>query len=298
MELCLGTVQFGMDYGIRGKKKPDLQEALSMMDYAVQNGVNSFDTASAYGTAENVVGEFLQAHPCVRDRMFITTKLLPNILENVPETEYYKIIKQNLENSLLRLHTDYLDGYYFHTPAYVFQEVAVEALAQLKKEGYLRHVGVSAYEVAEAEAGILNPKIDLLQVPFSILDQRMSAADVFLHAGQAGTKVHTRSAFIQGMIFMEPDEVPPYLHKALPVLRKIEVLSAQLRMSKAALAIYFVKTQPLIERLVFGVHSLDQLKEDIAVFHKVDCLNELKELAGQFRDLDAEIVMPSLWKKE
>ncbi len=297
MELCLGTVQFGMDYGVRGKKKPDLDESLSIMDYAARNGIYSFDTAHAYGTAEELTGIFLRRHMTERDKLFITSKLMPNILEDTPEEKYYVTIKQNLQSSLRRLHTDYLDGYYFHTPAYVFQEAAVSALSQLKKEGYIRNTGVSVYEIAEAEAGITDERIDLIQAPFSIFDQRMLRADVFSHASKTKTKVHTRSAFIQGLIFMRPEEVPPYLRKAAPLLRKVEEITEKYHISRAELAIGFLKKQTSIDRLVFGVHDLTQLKENISVFHTAGQPDAIEVAEELFQNLDAEIVMPSLWKK-
>ena len=60
MKLCLGTVQFGLDYGIRGQKKPSVEDAIKILDYATQNGIDNIDTALAYGNAEEVVGEFLK----------------------------------------------------------------------------------------------------------------------------------------------------------------------------------------------------------------------------------------------
>ena len=60
MELCLGTVQFGLDYGIIGQKKPPLEYAVNCLDYATQNGIAAIDTAAAYGNAEEVVGAFLK----------------------------------------------------------------------------------------------------------------------------------------------------------------------------------------------------------------------------------------------
>lgn len=60
MELCLGTVQFGMDYGISGQRQPTVEQAVNMLDFATQNGISTIDTANAYGTAEDVVGCFLQ----------------------------------------------------------------------------------------------------------------------------------------------------------------------------------------------------------------------------------------------
>ena len=55
MEICFGTVQFGMDYGISGQKQPTVEQAVNMLDFATQNGINTIDTANAYGSAEDVV---------------------------------------------------------------------------------------------------------------------------------------------------------------------------------------------------------------------------------------------------
>ena len=66
MKLCIGTVQFGMDYGIKGQKKPTLEDSVAMLDYATQNGIYAIDTAEAYGVAENIVGEFLKRHTISR----------------------------------------------------------------------------------------------------------------------------------------------------------------------------------------------------------------------------------------
>lgn len=60
MQLCLGTVQFGMNYGICGQKQPSVEAACEMLDYAVHNGISHIDTAKQYGTAEDVVGIFLR----------------------------------------------------------------------------------------------------------------------------------------------------------------------------------------------------------------------------------------------
>lgn len=73
MELCLGTVQFGMDYGIKGLKKPLTQDTIRWLDYATKNGVTAIDTAAAYGTAEKIVGEFLKNIHC-REKIFLSVQ--------------------------------------------------------------------------------------------------------------------------------------------------------------------------------------------------------------------------------
>ena len=169
MELCLGTVQFGMDYGIKGQKQPKLPEAIEMLDFATQNGITTIDTANAYGTAEDVIGTFLKKNTIKRDALFIVSKCYPNLLDQCTNKLYYSKIKDNLMNSLSRLHTDYLDSYLLHSSRYVYNDEIIDALNKLKTDGYVRKIGVSVYEVDEAKRCINQSNIDFMQLPYSIL---------------------------------------------------------------------------------------------------------------------------------
>lgn len=297
MQLCLGTVQFGMDYGIRNQKQPTLEESIKILDYATQNGVDNIDTANAYGTAEDVVGEFLKRKTIDREKLFIISKFRPNLLDDIKEEAYYEVMKRNLENTLQRLGVDYLDSYLLHSARYVYNEAILETLARMKKEGYVRNVGVSVYEVDEAIKCIESNKTNFMQLPYSIFDQRMKAGGVFDIAKKANTQIHSRSAFIQGLILMKEEEVPSFLEKAKPIIRKIDKICKMYGLSRIELAMGFVKKQEEISHLVFGVDNIEQLREDIEVFQK-DLSNDLIEsIAHEFKDIETDIVMPSLWKR-
>ena len=73
MNLCLGTVQFGMDYGIFNQKKQESTYCINCLDYATQNGIEAIDTAKAYGIAEEIVGEFLAKRTISREKLFLST---------------------------------------------------------------------------------------------------------------------------------------------------------------------------------------------------------------------------------
>lgn len=299
MELCLGTVQFGMDYGIRGQKQPSVEQAVQMLDYATQNGINNIDTANAYGTAEDVVGAFLKKKTAPREDLFIISKFKPNLLDEVDENQYYDIMKANLENTLSRLHTDYLDSYLLHSARYVWNDAIIDTLNRMKKEGYVKHVGVSVYETDEAKKCIERPNVDFMQLPYSIFDQRMKADGVFDLAKKEEypTQIHSRSAFIQGLILMKEDEVPDFLKKAKPIVRKIDELCQQYEVSRIELAMSYVKRQDSISHLVFGVDNIEQLKENMALFENSLPNDIIDEISKEFVDVDTDIVMPSLWKR-
>ena len=297
MELCLGTVQFGMDYGIKGQKQPSVEQAVDMLDYATQNGLNTIDTANAYGSAEDVVGAFLEKKTIARDKLFIVSKFRPNLLDDVGQDKYYEIMRNNLENTLSRLHTDYLDSYLLHSARYIFDDEIIDTLNRLKADGLAERVGVSVYEPEEAKKCIERPNVDFMQLPYSIFDQRMEKAGVFEYAKNNNIQIHSRSAFIQGLILMEEDEIPPFLSKAKPIVRKISLLCNRHGISRIALAMNYVKQQSRISHLVFGVDNIEQLRENIKLFEEDISVAVVDDIAKEFRNIEADIVMPSLWKK-
>lgn len=298
MELCLGTVQLGMDYGIAGQRKPSFEDAVNIIDYAVCNGIKAIDTANAYGVAEEVVGRFLSRQPAVRPDLFLVSKLKPNLLDEVEPSFYYNVMKSNMVCTLKRLHTDYLDSYLLHSSKYIYNDEIIEALYRLKKEGYTRHVGVSVYETDEAKKCVERPEVDFMQIPFSIFDQRMLKEEIFELAEREDIQVHSRSAFIQGLILMEENNIPSFLGKARPIVRKVGELCRNYEISRVELAMNFVKQQKAVSHLVFGVDNLSQLKEDIDLFSHDIPTEIIKEASREFADLETDIVIPSLWKKE
>ena len=297
MQLCLGTVQFGLDYGILNQKKPLLSDAVRWLDYATHNGINAIDTAKAYGNAEEVVGEFLKTNSIPREQLFISTKLLPNILDEVNPSEYESIIEREIISQLKTLHTDYVDAYVFHSSRYAFDLAKLEAIQVVVDKGYAKKCGVSVYEPEEAEFCYESGLVSFIQAPYSIFDHRMKTSGIIDHQMKKNCILHTRSAFIQGVIVMDADQVPPFLEKAKPIVRKIEDICNREGISRTQLAIQYVKRERGISNLVFGVDSLDQLKEDIQYFNE-DLPDEvLEKIGSEFDGIEADIVMPSLWKR-
>lgn len=296
MNLRLGTVQFGQDYGINGQKKPSVEDSIKMLDYATQNGISNLDTAYAYGTAESVVGEFLKKKTIAREKLNISSKLVPNIMDEVAPENYEAKVLELIKGQLKTLNTDYLDVYLYHSARYVHNEALLSALQVAKKEGLAKKVGVSVYEPEEVKKGLLSDKVEFMQFPYSIFDQRMLAHGVF-DLPLNGTEIDTRSAFIQGLIIMSEDKVPPFLAKAKPIVRKIDEVCEKYGVNRVALAMSFVKQQKSISSLVFGVDTMEQLKQDIEYFNKEIPSATVNEIANEFTEIETDIVMPSLWKK-
>lgn len=295
MQLCLGTVQFGMDYGIFNQKKPPLSESLACIDYAIESGINAIDTATAYGDAESIVGEYFKNNPCKRKQLFISTKLLPNILDGINPDDYENAIRKNLQNSLKTLHTDYIDAYLLHSARYAFNDEILQALSQVQKEGLAKKVGVSVYEPSEAFACIKNSNVNFMQLPYSIFDHRMKKTGIFDKASKC--EIHSRTAFVKGLVKIECENVPEYLAKAKPILERLDKVCQQSGYSRIELAINYVKRENAISHLVIGIRNLQQLKEDIEIFNRDIDERVFDSIDKEFANVDADIVIPSLWKR-
>lgn len=296
-ELCLGTVQFGMKYGINNQigRQPARDESFEMLDYAVEHGIDTIDTAAAYGEAEEIIGSYIRG--CGKEhKLKVISKLRPNVIDGRKPAE--KIVAEECKNSLRHLSVEQLEGYLLHTPEYIYQEEILAALVDLKKEGYARNIGVSIYDLKEGYAAIDTGVVDYIQLPYSILDQRGIKEGFISAAKRGGIKIFTRSAFLQGLFMMEPGLVPGHLQKAVPYLEKIEKILQRYEADKISAILQFVKQERQIDYLVFGVEKIEQLKEDIWKADRADVPEEcLQQLKKEINNVAQAIIFPSLWAK-
>ena len=296
MRLCIGTVQFGMDYGVQGGMHPAVEDAVRMLDYATQNGVDAIDTAAAYGTAEEVVGEFLSRKTLPRESVQVISKFGTGIFEGASVADYAVRLRAAVETSLKRIWSDYLDAYICHVPTAAGDPAIIEAMAALKASGLVRHVGFSVYDPDQVRACLMSDVVDFIQSPFSFLDRRMATSGALAEARAKGVDLHTRSAFVQGLMLMDAAKIPEHLAVTRPVISDLEAACAEAGLSRRALALAFVKANPNISHLVFGVDNLEQLKEIVSDFDRSVDWDAVKFLADRFAAVDPAIFLPNNWK--
>lgn len=294
-ELCLGTVQFGMKYGVNNQigRQPAWEESFEMLDYAIDHGIDTIDTASVYGEAEQLLGSYFKK--CTRrNEIKVISKLRPNVIESGVQVE--KTVQAECKTSLQKLGLERLNGYLLHTPEYIYNEDVLSALLQLKKDGYVENIGVSVYDLKEGYAAIDTGVVDYIQLPYSILDQRGMKEGFISKAKSAGVKVFTRSAFLQGLFMMKREAIPGHLQRAVPYLDTINIIISQYDTDMVSAILQFVKKEEDIDYLVFGVETKQQLEEDIlkAGQNSVsdECIQQLKE---QINNVSQSIIFPSLW---
>jgi len=296
MELCIGTAQLGMDYGIAGGKAPEVSDAIRLLDYAVQEGIRSFDTAEVYGRSEAVLGEFLSKKTIARNNLKIISKIAPNVLDNIKPDQWYAVINKHLEQTLNTLNTDYLDAYLFHNASYSMRPELLEALNSITKNGKVYKTGVSIYETEEALACIGCPYVTFIQMPFSVLDERMKTSEVIDKCNSITT--YSRSAFLQGLIFMNESEIPSYLLGLRSAVRDFYELCHEWSLRPEELAVGYVRKQTNIDGLVFGIDNPRQIS-DIVKAMATQIPNDLEKIVEEkFGTLPKELVVPSYWNKK
>ena len=162
-KLSLGTVQFGLDYGIANNSgQPTQNEVNEIVEYVYSNNINCFDTAQAYGTSELVLGEAIKT----KKDLFVISKLKSNLFINNLES--------NINKSLNNLNIDCLYGLLLHDSQllYTWSKEYGLLVDNLIGENKIRYFGVSIYTNEDFELALNNDSISFIQIPFNIFDQR------------------------------------------------------------------------------------------------------------------------------
>lgn len=292
--LMLGTVQLGMSYGIANRAgRPAAGTAREIVSAAWEGGVNCFDTAAAYGESEAVLGDiFATAGPAVRPVLVSKIRALePGLAAPAAAAA----IRQSLAGSLARLRLARLPFCLFHRED---DAAYLPALLALRDQGLIGAAGVSVYRPEVALELIGRGTVDAIQLPASVLDHRFRRAGVFEAAAAAGVAVFVRSVYLQGLLFLAADAIPPALAAVRPVRRRLAALAREAGMAPAELAVRYVLGLPGVTCVLVGVETVGQLRENLAVFARGRLEAPLRAAVERaVPALPEEILLPPLWPR-
>lgn len=295
MKLCLGTVQFGMDYGIQGAHQQSYEKIEEIISYAINNGVYMFDTAATYGEAENVLGHYFSAHPLKMDKIRMVAKLAPQIFKNSDKEAWSRAAIESAKRTIDTLGIEMLDAYLFHDASYIYNYDAVRALHQVKENGFAKRVGVSIYTPDEAMKALEYEEINAIQIPYNIFDQRLDKSGFFEKAIKQNIIVFARSTMLQGLALMESDKLPVHMQFASEYLKKFSNLCNKYAFTPIQAAVGYVEKHEGINFIVFGVDCLNQLKEYINVQNTQIPESMIEEIHHTFANVEERLVNPTLW---
>lgn len=284
-QLILGTVQFGLPYGITNQDGQITEaEGRKILLLANAAGVTILDTAIAYGNSESVLGNI-----AVEDSWKIISKLppIPSACEHVGEW-----VREEVVCSLARLRKDCLEGLLLHHPNDLFGingKVLLDALLKLKKSGLVRKIGISIYSPDQLPVLMEWYPFDIVQAPANILDQRLVKSGWAKRLKSQGVEVHVRSAFLQGLLLM-PDRQRPekFLHWS-PVWQEWSRWLSSTGISAVEACLRYVYTQPDFSKVLVGIDSEKQLQQILQIPNK--SLTALPE----WPEFDQRVLNPALW---
>jgi aryl-alcohol dehydrogenase-like predicted oxidoreductase len=289
-KLILGTVQLGLDYGINNQHgKPSIEEAVQILEYAYDSGITKLDTAEAYGNAQEIIGLF---HKTKKKRFQIITKFSPKTFTKDSN------FREHIEQSLRILCAESLEAYMFHSYTDYEQFMTeYDTLDLLKSENILKKIGVSVYTNRQA-LNLLerDNRIDLIQLPFNLLDNSFHRNEVLEKAQIKGVEIHVRSVFLQGLFMMERSSIQPPLNKLIPYLKLLDTLAQDSRKPMQAIAMNYCLQHPAILGVLFGVDSADQLRQNLRFISDYQLDKNELDIIDNIRVAEAELLNPVNWK--
>ncbi|MGI4762871.1 MAG: aldo/keto reductase [Janthinobacterium lividum] len=281
--LVLGTAQFGLAYGLNNQAGQPTPAAVAQILTAAQAaGLTLLDTAAAYGNSEARLGELAGNNSAFE----LITKLPAN-----PPAQ----VAQHLAESLARLRRPQLYGVLFHAfgPLQA-QPDAWPALQAARAAGQVTRIGVSLYHPHEAEWLLAQGwDVDLVQVPYNVLDQRFAAVLPALAA--RGVEVHVRSAFLQGLLLRNPDTLPTFFQPLAPKIRQLRALVAEAGVPLPAALLLFAAHAPGVARAVIGVDSVANLHENLAAASYLAAAKTLRSALASLAELTDTFILPYAW---
>ena len=285
--LALGTVQFGMKYGVANESgQVSLEEARRIVGRARAAGIDTLQTAIGYGDSEERLGAIGIG------AWHVVTKVpaVPPGTASVGEW-----LQSSVRGSLDRLCVARVDTLLLHRGEDLLEPFGAElyeGLRRLRDGGTIGRIGVSIYEPAELD--VLLPRFDIqhVQAPFNLVDRRLEQSGWLARLHEGGVEVHVRSVFLQGLLLMPPERRPARFERWHPLWRRWDswLISADVDALHACLG--FALGFPEIDRILVGVDTAMQLEEIVAAAKR-----GALAVPGDLASDDVELVNPVHWAK-
>jgi aryl-alcohol dehydrogenase-like predicted oxidoreductase len=278
-KIALGTAQFGLDYGITNQNgQVSIIEVENILQMAEGGGIDTLDTASAYGNSEEVLGRVGV------DNFQVVTKTTSL---NGGVNEVIKRFYQSLNN----LNKANVGGLLIHDideVNYKQFDSLFSRLNELKKEGLVNKIGFSTYTPGQVDLLLKNFDFDLIQVPFNVFDNRLIQGGQLKALNNRGIEIHARSVFLQGLL-LNFKNLPGYFSRWKNQFSEYQDTVEKSGLSLLEYALNFALNAQEIDKVLVGVNSEQQLKEIVQAVKDPISLD-----AYSINDIN--LLNPSLWK--
>jgi len=287
--IALGTVQFGLDYGVGNTAGQVTRKALkAILDFALRNKIKTLDTAILYGESESNLGDYGV------NNWDVITKIppVPPTIKNVNEW----LIGQ-VEASLKRLNVSKVYGVMLHDADQIlgYQGKAIfETLNFLKNNNICEKIGLSIYDIDKSEKYVSAYDIDLVQAPLNIFDRRLVDPVVFHVLKSREIEIHARSIFLQGLLLLKRDSITDGFSHSKQLFDEWYSWLDQEGIDPAEACLKFVLQFKEIDKIVLGVQDVGQLQDIISIATKKSFL----QFPQWQSEIHSQLINPGLWNKK
>ena len=283
--LALGTAQFGMSYGIANRSgQIGRAEAARILAHAREYGMDTLDTAAVYGDSEQILGE-----------IGVTSwRIVSKVSALGAAAEIERGVEKCVRASLARLGVSSLHGMLVHRCGDLAGPrgtALFEALQRLKALGLIERVGVSVYGPEDLDRVARRFPLDLVQAPFNVFDRRLQSSGWLRELKSAGVEIHTRSAFLQGLLLLASERRPARFAAWGELWNAWEQWVRSHGDDPASVCLGFVLGHPEIHRVVVGVDDDAQLAAIVRAAKSAP--GEPPPLALSCSDV--QLIDPSCW---
>jgi aryl-alcohol dehydrogenase-like predicted oxidoreductase len=278
-KIALGTVQFGIDYGLTNLSgQVSIDEVRNILTFAKNNGIDTLDTASGYGISEQVLGR------CGVNSYQIITKTVSL------ESSVDKVI-DGFYKSLENLGQKQVEGLLVHDINNIENkkfDILFSKLNELKQQGLIKKIGFSTYTPEQINFLLANFDFDLIQVPFNVFDNRLIQSGHLQELNNKGIEVHARSIFLQG-ILLDFNNLSNYFSTWKEEFNIYQKVVKDSGLSLLEYALNFVLSTEGIDKALVGVNHTRQLEEIIQSVKRQSNLDA-------YPINDVNLLNPGLWK--
>ena len=287
MKLALGTVQFGLPYGIANQiGQVSLAEGASILQLATACGIDTLDTAIAYGESEQRLGQI-----GLKDWQIVSK--LPPIPDGTAQPSQW--VESAVTSSLRSLNVSSLYGLLLHRPSQLLEQKGDQiylGLQEVKKAGVVKKIGVSIYDPVELDILCDRFQFDLVQAPFNIIDHRLIETGWMSRLAEHGIELHVRSVFLQGLLLMNSLDRPQQFNRWSTLFSRWEEWIQEVGLTPQEACLRYALSFPQISKIVVGVDSADQLQELSAATQGI-----LQEVPSGLFSTDSDLLNPANWNK-
>lgn len=291
MKIALGTVQFGINYGISNKKgQTQTNEIKKIFKIAHKEKIKIIDTAPCYGDSEIKIGSCIKPN----HKFKIITKT-PYFQKKIITNKDINLLEQSIYKSLENTKQKKLYGILFHNTNDIFcknGDFLLKKLQELKKQKIIETIGFSIYTKEQIDKLLQNFDFDLIQIPINILDQKLLHEKYLTKLKNKKIKIHARSIFLQGLLLLNPNKLNPFFGPVKNILLKYHQELNYLKIRPIEAAINFIKKIKEIDHIIIGLNNSKQLIKNINAYNK-----KLPRIDySKYICLDEKITNPSKWE--